>query len=165
MAALRASGGLKAGTPVACLKEHAWGLRRTSPHSRGWVEIEEIAAGGQDIRGTPIGMLKGLPKPVIGIEQNSMGLSSAREERDAQPGKRLVILSSGQPIGLLTAEVLSGDALPPDPFAAVPKRPAVLGIDDAEAAFDGCAVVSGDVVGRDAKVLGAVEQAQDLGIA
>ena len=31
-----------------------------------------------------------------------MGISSAREERDAQPGKRLVILSNGQPIGLLT---------------------------------------------------------------
>ena len=75
-------------------------------------------------------MLKGLPKPVIGIEQNSMGLTSAREERDAQPGKRLVILSNGQPIGLLTPEMLSGDALPPDPFAAVPKRPVVLGIED-----------------------------------
>ena len=44
-----------------------------------WLEIEQLAAAsGQDIRGTPIGMLKGLPKPVIGIEQNSMGLSSAR---------------------------------------------------------------------------------------
>src|SRR5438477_611715 len=65
-----------------------------------WLEIEQIAAAsGQDIRGTPIGMLSGLPKPVIGIEQNSMGLSMAREERDAQPGKRLVILSGGQPIG------------------------------------------------------------------
>jgi hypothetical protein len=95
-----------------------------------WLEIEQLAASGQDIRGTPIGMLSGLPKPVIGIEQNSMGLSSAREERDAQPGKRLVILSNGQPIGLLTSEKLSGDALPPDPFVAVPKRPAVLGIDD-----------------------------------
>jgi hypothetical protein len=96
-----------------------------------WLEIEQIAAAsGQDIRGTPIGMLKGLPKPVIGIEQNSMGLSSAREERDSQPGKRLVILSNGQPIGLLTSETLSGDALPPDPFAAIPKRPGVLGIED-----------------------------------
>jgi len=35
---------VKAGTPVACLKEHAWGLRKTSPHSRGWVEIG-FAAG------------------------------------------------------------------------------------------------------------------------
>src|SRR5438046_10676796 len=75
-------------------------------------------------------MLKGLPKPVIGIEQNSMGLSSAREERDAQPGKRLVILSNGQPIGLLTNEKLSGDALPADPFVVVPKRPVILGIED-----------------------------------
>jgi len=100
-----------------------------------WLEIEQIAAaGGQDIRGTPIGMLKGLPKPVIGIEQDSMGISAAREERDAQPGKRLVILSNGQPIGLLTNETLSGDALPPDPFVAVPKRPVVLGIEDEAAA-------------------------------
>ena len=35
---------IKAGSPVARLKEHAWGLRRTSPHSRGWVEIG-FAAG------------------------------------------------------------------------------------------------------------------------
>src|SRR6187455_2149663 len=42
-----------------------------------WVEIERIAAAsGQDIRGTPIGMLKGLPQPVIGIEQNSMGIKA-----------------------------------------------------------------------------------------
>src|SRR5262249_17997643 len=97
-----------------------------------WFEIEQIAAAasGQDIRGTPIKMLKGLPKPVIGIEQDSMGLTSAREERDAQPGKRLVILSSGRAIGLLTAQTLTGNALPPDPFAAVPKRPVVLGVED-----------------------------------
>jgi CHAT domain len=99
-----------------------------------WFEIEQIAAAsGQDVRGTPIRMLQGLPKPVIGIEQNSMGLSAAREERDAQPGKRLVILSNGQPIGLLTSEMMSGDALPPDPFAAVPKRPAVLSMEDGPA--------------------------------
>jgi CHAT domain-containing protein len=96
-----------------------------------WLEIEQIAAAsGQDIRATPIGMLKGLPKPVIGIEQNSMGLSAAGEERDSQPGKRLVILSNGQPIGLLTREMLSGEALPADPFVAVPKRPTVLGVED-----------------------------------
>jgi hypothetical protein len=96
-----------------------------------WLEIEQIAAAsGQDIRSTPIGMLQGLPKPVIGIEQNSMGLSAAGEERDSQPGKRLVILSNGQPIGLLTREMLSGDALPPDPFVAVPKRPIILGVED-----------------------------------
>src|SRR5687768_6590173 len=58
-----------------------------------WLEIEQLAAtSGQDIRTTPIGTLQGLPKPVIGIEQNSMGISAAGEERDAQPGKRLVIL-------------------------------------------------------------------------
>jgi hypothetical protein len=35
---------IKVGAPVARLREHAWGLRRTSPHSRGWVEIG-FAAG------------------------------------------------------------------------------------------------------------------------
>jgi hypothetical protein len=96
-----------------------------------WLEIEQIAAAsGQDIRSTPIGMLQGLPKPVIGIEQNSMGLNAAGEERDSQPGKRLVILSNGQPIGLLTREMLSGDALPADPFASIPKRPIILGVED-----------------------------------
>jgi hypothetical protein len=100
-----------------------------------WFEIEQIAAASkQDIRGTPIRMLQGLPKPVIGIEQDSMGRSAAGEERDAQPGRRLVVLSNGQPIGLLTREMLSGDALPPDPFASIPKRPVVLGVEDADAA-------------------------------
>ena len=100
-----------------------------------WLEIEQLAAAsGQDIRGTPISMVEGLPAAVLGIEQNSMGLRAAREERDSQPGKRLVILSSGTPIGLLTSETLSGDTLPPDPFAAMPNRPAVLGMDDADVA-------------------------------
>jgi murein DD-endopeptidase MepM/ murein hydrolase activator NlpD len=39
---------VKAGTPVARLKEHAWGLRKTSPHSRGWVEIG-FAANSQGL--------------------------------------------------------------------------------------------------------------------
>ena len=51
-----------------------------------WFEIEQIAASSkQDVRGTPIRMLQGLPKPVIGVEQNSMGINAAREERDSQP--------------------------------------------------------------------------------
>ncbi len=110
-----------------------------------WFEIEAIAAAsGKDIRGTPIGMLQGLPQPVIGIEQNSMGLNAATEERDAQPGKRLVVLSNGQPIGLLTREMLSGDALPPDPFASIPKRPMVLGVGDDDAAVPNAPVTLGE---------------------
>ncbi len=35
---------VEAGAPVARLKEHAWGLRKTSPHSRGWCEVG-FAAG------------------------------------------------------------------------------------------------------------------------
>src|SRR4051812_9836792 len=111
----------------------AFALSDTSYIVARWFEIEQLAAAsGQDIRGTPIRMLQGLPKPVIGVEQNSMGLNSAREERDAQPGKRLVILSSGQPIGLLTVEVHGSDTLPPDPFASIPKRPVVLGVEESD---------------------------------
>src|SRR4051812_37176822 len=112
----------------------AFALSDTNYIVARWLEIEQLAAAsGQDIRGTPIGVLQGLPKPVIGIEQNSMGISMAREERDAQPGRRLVILAGGQPLGLLTSETLSGDALPPDPFVSVPRRPVVLGVEDSEA--------------------------------
>jgi murein DD-endopeptidase MepM/ murein hydrolase activator NlpD len=39
---------VEAGTPVANLREHAWGLRKTSPHSRGWVEIG-FAAGPEGL--------------------------------------------------------------------------------------------------------------------
>src|SRR5687767_14008309 len=47
-----------------------------------WLEIEQLAAASaQDIRNTPIGTLQGLPKPVICIVQDSMGISAAREER------------------------------------------------------------------------------------
>src|SRR6266542_3928789 len=98
-----------------------------------WAEIEQIAAAAkQDIRGLAIGSLAGLPQPVAGVEQDSMGLQAARELRDRQPGKRLVILRQGQPIGILTLELRDGADLGADPFA-VPKRPAVLGGDGDDA--------------------------------
>jgi hypothetical protein len=98
-----------------------------------WIEVEQLAAAaGQDIRELPIGSLQGLPKSVIGVEQSGMGLAAAREERDAQPGKRLVILANGTPIGLLTKENLAGDELQSDPLATVPRRPGTLsGSDEA----------------------------------
>src|SRR5262245_14567298 len=69
------------------------------------LDIDQISGvSGPDIRKTPICMPQVVPKPVIGIEQDAMGIKASRAERDAQPGKRIVILSNGQPIGLLTDE-------------------------------------------------------------
>lgn len=88
-----------------------------------WVEIEQIAAAmRQDISAIAIGALAGLPAPVAAVEQSSMGKSAARELRDAQPGKRLVVLSGGRPIGLLTRELLEARDLGPDPLM-IPKTP------------------------------------------
>lgn len=96
-----------------------------------WIEVEQIAAQtGQDIRGLRFASLPGLPQPVEAVERDSMGISAAREQRDAQPGKRLVVLTDGQPVGLLTIETLAGESLGTDPFVSIPKRPVVLGIDD-----------------------------------
>ena len=97
-----------------------------------WVEIEQIALRmAQDTRHLPLGSLQGLPEPVEAVEGDSIARSAAREQRDAQPGKRLVILADGQPVGLLTREMRDSEALGPDPFAPVSNRPVVLGIEDA----------------------------------
>ena len=53
---------VKAGAPVATLREHAWGLRRTSPHSRGWVEIG-FAAG-------PLGLPESYKEHDPGVEHD-----------------------------------------------------------------------------------------------
>jgi CHAT domain len=115
-----------------------------------WLEIEDIArAQSQNIMQTAIGTLPGLPKPVEAVEQDSMGLQSANRLRDEQPGKRLVVLSNGAVIGLLTRELRAADELAADPFAATPppfaardfqssapppSRPMVLGVEDEAAA-------------------------------
>ena len=83
-----------------------------------WLEVEQIAAGlGQDVRGMRLSSLPGLPEPVAAVEQNSMGIRAARELRNQQPGRRLVVLANGAVIGLLVIEQRSAAALPPDPFA------------------------------------------------
>jgi hypothetical protein len=90
-----------------------------------WLEIEEIArTQSQNIMQTAIGALPDLPPPVEAVEQDSMGLQNANRLRDEQPGKRLVVLSNGAVIGLLTREMRAADELEPDPFAAVPPPPA-----------------------------------------
>lgn len=53
---------VEAGTPVARLKEHAWGLRRTSPHSRGWCEVG-FAAG-------PLGLPQSYKERDPGVEHD-----------------------------------------------------------------------------------------------
>ena len=93
-----------------------------------WLEIEALAGANAQITLTSaIGSLPGLPAPVAAVEQDSMGLSGAREQRDAQPGKRLVVLRNGAVLGLFTRELRSAENLPPDPFIAkAPARPATL---------------------------------------
>jgi len=112
-----------------------------------WLEIEDIArTQSQNIIQTAIGALPGLPQPVEAVEQNNIGQQDANHLRDEQPGKRLVVLSNGAVIGLLTREFRAADELAPDPFAAVgtappvasgaeatppiPKRPMVLGVEE-----------------------------------
>ena len=83
-----------------------------------WLEVEQIADGlGQDVRGMRFSSLPGLPEPVAAVEQHSMGIRAARELRNQQPGRRLVVLANGTVIGLLVVEQRSAAALPPDPFA------------------------------------------------
>jgi CHAT domain len=100
-----------------------------------WLEIEEIArTQRQNIMQTAIGALPDLPQPVEAVEQDSMGLNNANRLRDEQPGKRLVILSNGAVIGLLTRELRAADELAPDPFAAIPPPAMVLSEEAAPAA-------------------------------
>jgi hypothetical protein len=89
-----------------------------------WLEIEDIARmQSQNITQMPIGTLPGLPQPVESVEQNSIGNQEANHLRDEQPGRRLVVVSNGAVIGLLTRELRAADELAPDPFAAVPAAP------------------------------------------
>jgi hypothetical protein len=98
-----------------------------------WVEVEQLAQStGGAILATPFRALAGLPAPSAAVEQGSMGLNAATRLRDEQPGKRLVVLSNGEVVGLLTRELYSADTLPPDPFA-IPKGPQVLTADEAPA--------------------------------
>lgn len=91
-----------------------------------WLEVEDIArTQSQNIMQTAIGALPGLPKPVEAVEQDSMGLPSANRLRDEQPGKRLVVLSNGTVIGLLTRELRAADELAPDPFATSARPPVI----------------------------------------
>jgi hypothetical protein len=98
-----------------------------------WLEVERIAAKlGQQALDQLFANLPGLPKPVAGVDQQSMGLRSARELRDEQPGKRLVVLANGSVIGLLVLTTLHAEDMPPDPFITSRDLPSsgVLGVDD-----------------------------------
>src|SRR5262245_54559749 len=100
-----------------------------------WLEIEDIGrTQSQNVLQAAIGTLPGLPQPVEAVEQNDAGQQEANRLRDEQPGKRLVVLSNGAVIGLLTRELRAADELAPDPFAAIPPPPMVLGEEPAPAA-------------------------------
>src|SRR5690349_1736232 len=75
-----------------------------------WKEIEEIAQHMGDIELLPISALEGLPQPVEGVEQSSMGKQAALALQSAQPGNRLVVLANGQVIGLLADFSRSAEA-------------------------------------------------------
>jgi hypothetical protein len=101
-----------------------------------WLEIEQIAkAVGGEIRGLQLAKLQGLPMSVEAVEQDSMGIKSARDLRDEQPGKRLVVLSNGSVAGLLIDSLLGDVDLGADPFVAAVAPPSfsptVLGAEEA----------------------------------
>jgi len=71
-----------------------------------------------------------LPPRIVLSPAEAAAKKQAREERDAQPGKRIVILSNGQPIGLLTDELPAIAAVPrvPAPDAAAFRARAMQGL-------------------------------------
>lgn len=121
-----------------------------------WLEVERIAAAkGPRIQDQRFADLPGLPDPVEGVEQHSMGLRAARALRDKQPGKRLVVVADDTVAGILALTTLHAEALPPDPFTSsreLPMKPGVLGVDDFEAALSGSDVPNtpGVLSGEDA---------------
>jgi hypothetical protein len=115
-----------------------------------WIEVELLAlAAGQDITARRLDELHALstqvdPKievaagtkrlkagdlparftPVRAAEQDDTSMAKAREQRDAHPAARFVILKAGQVLGLFVKDLLGASGLPDDPFA---RPPAVLG--------------------------------------
>ena len=51
-----------------------------------------------------------------------MSIQWAREECDRQPVNRLVVVTNGVVVGLLTVEQLDTETLPADPFTSIAKR-------------------------------------------
>src|SRR5689334_14593361 len=71
-----------------------------------WYEIEDLARmQGAGILQQPIGSLVGLPPAVEGADRDSTSKQAAGELRDAQPGKRLVVLAGGVAVGIMTREL------------------------------------------------------------
>ncbi len=84
-----------------------------------WCEVEEIAQAMGDVRPSlPFKSLESLPPSVEGVEQRTVSKQAARDLQNAQPGKRLVLLSDGKVIGLL--DDISG---PPRWSAKIRLRP------------------------------------------
>jgi hypothetical protein len=124
-----------------------------------WREIEEIARTLGDIDRLPISQLEGLPQPVEGVEQGSMGKRAAQDLQAAQPGKRLVVLANGQVIGLLADFSRAGEELGDDPFGPTAEPPPfggpiVLGVEDEDTS------VAAEALPPTSAVLGADEGAQ-----
>jgi hypothetical protein len=83
-----------------------------------WHQVEEIAVqAGANLLNQPLATLPGMPAPSVAVEQSS-NKQQAEWLRDAQPGRRLVVLSNGAVIGLLMDEMMNAGAIAPDPFPA-----------------------------------------------
>jgi hypothetical protein len=93
-----------------------------------WADIEKIARGQPDPRallGLRLLDLPGLPAPVEAVERDSIGWQEAKRLRYNQPGKVLVVLKEGIPIGVTVEADRVLESLPrASPFPLlVPRRP------------------------------------------
>jgi hypothetical protein len=83
-----------------------------------WRDVERSALKmGGDLSRFPFNMLEDLPEPIEAAEQSSTSKQAARDLRDAQPGRCLVVLSEGKVIGLLYEVSRAVEPLGEDPFA------------------------------------------------
>ncbi|MDZ4716952.1 MAG: CHAT domain-containing protein [Roseiflexaceae bacterium] len=120
-----------------------------------WVEIEEIGRrfGAGQLRAIKLTDIAALPAPTTpplpggypklaeysfadllrlltpaeAVEKSQTTTQEARQIRDSNPGKRIVILDNGTVVGLIILEMLSGDTVGNDPFK---RGGAVLNIPD-----------------------------------
>lgn len=70
--------------------------------------IAVVDAQGQDILAWPLDQIPELLVPSESVDRQEMGFGQAKQERQVSSKRRLVVLENGQPIGLLTDELLGG---------------------------------------------------------
>jgi hypothetical protein len=111
-----------------------------------WDAIEDIARETeQHLLDVAIIHLPGLPQPVASAEQSGSSPERLRRQRDTQPGKRLVVLHSGEIAGVLAVDYRQAHTSTDDPFQdahAPPKFQPYLNTRFDGVAADGALVVS-----------------------